>query len=115
MSHPESAPVDRPNKHMPVKLLLAYDPILDRREQYFNYVMGEFVPTLEHLGLSMCEAWHTAYGRYPLRLQCFSAPDLQTLEEILTSEDFLELESRLLQFVENYERRIVPQRRRFQF
>jgi hypothetical protein len=100
---------------MPVKLLLSYDPIIERREQYFNYVMGEFVPTMEHLGLSMCEAWHTAYGRYPLRLQCFSAPDLETMEDVLASKDFQDLESRLLQLVENYDRRIVPSRSRFQF
>ena len=43
-----------------VKLLLAYDPIPDKREAYFNYVLGEFVPALEHLGLTMSEAWHTA-------------------------------------------------------
>lgn len=107
--------MDRSGDGMPVKLLLSYDPIVEQREQYFNYVMGEFVPTMEHLGLSMCEAWHTAYGRYPLRLQCFSAPDLETMEDVLASEDFQELESRLLQLVENYNRRIVPSRSRFQF
>ena len=47
-----------------VKLLLTYDPLPENREAYFNYVLGEFVPALEHLGLTMSEAWHTAYGSY---------------------------------------------------
>lgn len=98
-----------------VKLLLTYDPIPERREAYIRYVLGEFVPALEHLGLSMCEAWHTAYGEYPLRLTAFVASDESTMDEILASETFHDLESRLQEFVDNYRRRIVPVRERFQF
>jgi hypothetical protein len=98
-----------------VKLLLAYDPIPDKREAYFNYVLGEFVPALEHLGLTMSEAWHTAYGEYPLRLAGFIADDLDRLEQILTSEQFQALETRLQEFVINYTRRVVRSRGRFQF
>jgi hypothetical protein len=99
----------------PVKLLLTYDPIPERREDYFNYVLGEFVPALEHLGLTMSEAWHTAYGSYPLRLTGFVASDQATLEGILASKAFLELEVRLQDYVCNYQRKIVTVKRRFQF
>jgi hypothetical protein len=98
-----------------VKLLLSFDPVPELQEAYFHYVLGEFVPTLEHLGLRMCEVWHTAYGAYPLRLTGFSAPDQATMDSILSSEDFKQLEEKLLEFVENYERRVVPMRANFQF
>ncbi len=39
----------------PVKMLLTYDPLPERREAYFRYVLGEFVPALEQLGLKMSE------------------------------------------------------------
>jgi hypothetical protein len=97
------------------KLLLTFDPVPEQREAYFQYVLGEFVPTLEHLGLRMCDAWHTAYGAYPLRLTGFCAPDRSTLESILLSEDFLELEEKLQDYVINYQKRIVPMRGSFQF
>ena len=97
------------------KLLLSFDPLPERREAYFQYVLGEFVPTLEHLGLRMCEAWHTAYGAYPLRLTGFFAPDRSTLEDILLSEDFMVLEKKLQDYVINYEKRIVPMSGAFQF
>ncbi len=100
---------------LPVKLLLTFDPIPETRESYFNYVLGEFVPTLEHLGLTMSEAWHTAYGEYPLRLTAFVAHDQETLDRILDSETFRQLESRLQTYVVNYTRRVVPVRSRFQF
>lgn len=99
----------------PVKLLLTYDPIPEQREAYFRYVLGEFVPTLENLGLKMAEAWHTAYGAYPLRLTGFVAPDRESLDAVLESETFERLETRLQDYVVNYQRRIVPVRRRFQF
>lgn len=99
----------------PVKLLLTYDPIPERREAYFRYVLGEFVPALENLGLKMAEVWHTAYGSYPLRLTGFVAADRETLDAVLESETFERLEARLQEYVVNYQRRIVPVGRRFQF
>jgi len=97
------------------KLLLTYDPIPGRLEAYFRYVLGEFIPALEQLGLTLCEAWHTAYGPYPLRMTGYLAPDEATLEKILASEDFKQLEARLQEFVVNYQRCLVPQRSTFQF
>jgi hypothetical protein len=99
----------------PVKMLLTYDPMPERREAYFNYVLGEFVPTLEQMGLKMSEAWHTAYGAYPLRLAGFVASDRRTMDEVLASPAFVDLEARLQEFVVNYHRRIVPFLGRFQF
>lgn len=99
----------------PVKLLLTFDPVPGRQEAYFQYVLGEFVPALAQVGLPMCEAWHTAYGAYPLRLTGFMARDLDSLQTILASETFQQLETRLQEYVVNYNRRVVPARRGFQF
>lgn len=98
-----------------VKLLITYDPVSERREAYLNYVLGEFVPALEHLGLTMCEAWHTAYGEYPLRLAVFTPGDDVLVEEVLESAEFRQLEARLKDYVENYCRRVVPINDGFQF
>jgi hypothetical protein len=98
-----------------VKLLLSFDPVPGKREAYFRYVLGEFIPTLEYLGLQMCESWHTTYGAYPLRLTGFLAPDRETLVDILASQDFQEMELKLQEFVHNYRRRVVPMKKRFQF
>jgi hypothetical protein len=98
-----------------VKLILTYDPLPERRESYLRYVQGEFIPSLEFLGLTLCDAWHTAYGPYPLRLAGFEAPDWDTMERVLSSEAFQELESRLQDYVVNYQRKIVEQRSTFQF
>jgi len=99
----------------PVKLLLTFDPLPGRREEYFSYMLGRFVPSLEQLGLTMAETWHTAYGDYPLRLTAFLAPDASTMSTVIGSDAFARLEEQLQDYVRNYSRRIVPADRRFQF
>jgi hypothetical protein len=99
----------------PIKLLITYDPVPECREAYLQYVRGEFVPKLEQLGLRMCDAWHTAYGPHPLRLAAFLAEDAQTMESVVDSDIFLDLEDRLQDYVVNYKRRIVPLRSGFQY
>jgi hypothetical protein len=99
----------------PVKMLLTFDPLPGRREEYFQYMLGRFVPTLEHLGLTMAETWHTAYGDYPLRLTAFLAPDASTMTTVIRSDAFARLEEQLQDYVQNYSRRVVPADRRFQF
>jgi len=99
----------------PVKLLITYDPDPGQQEDYFQYVLGEFVPSMQRLGLPMSEVWHTAYGDYPLRLAAFVAPDWTAMQEILDTATFQDLERRLQQYVSNYERRVVLLKNRFQF
>lgn len=96
-----------------VKLILTYDPGFEDRETYLQFVMGQFLPTLEFLGLSLCDSWHTAYGEYPLRLIGFSATDIDILDQILSSEAFCELEANLISMVDNYNRKIIPERQGF--
>lgn len=98
-----------------VKLLLTYDPDPTRQDEYYQFVLGEFVPGLQELGLPMSEVWHTAYGDYPLRLIAFVAEDRATLRHILATPTFRDYERRLLQFVTNYDRRVVALTDRFQF
>jgi hypothetical protein len=100
---------------MKKKLIITYDPISEQREEYFHYLLGEFVPTLEQMGLKMCEAWHTAYGEYPLRLTAFVAQEDLDLQDLLETEAFRKLETRLQKFVINYHRRLVPDNNGFQF
>lgn len=102
-------------ENIPVKLILIFDPLPDSREEYLQYIQAEFIPVLEHMGLKMCEAWHTAYGAYPLRMAGFLAPDRETLSRILASDVFQNLEARLQEYVVNYERKIVPNGQTFQF
>jgi len=97
-----------------VKLLLSYDIIQETQQAYYEFLMRQFLPRLQELGLAMTEAWHTAYGDYPLRLIGFVAPDMDLLKDVLSGDEWQNLEGRLKQFVGNYRRRAVAYRDGFQ-
>lgn len=100
---------------MEVKLLLAYDIKPHREAEYYRYVLGEFLPTLQNMGLIMVEGWHTAYGDYPMRLIAFRAQDETAIQEALNSEEWRAAKERLLKLVRDYEQRVVVARNPFQF
>ena len=97
------------------KLLLSYDIDPSDSESYYQFVLGEFVPAVQAMGLYMLEAWHTAYGAYPIRLIGFVAEDIETIHDALSSTAYRSLEDKLLGYITNYKRSIVPFREGFQF
>jgi hypothetical protein len=92
---------------MMVKLLMSWDikPGLDA--EYFEFVVREFVPGITRLGLQPTEAWFTLYGDRPQILTGGIAQDLSTMRNILESADWQKLHDKLLEFVHNYEQKIV--------
>jgi hypothetical protein len=49
----------------PVKLLMSWDIIPGREQEYFEFVVREFVPGIQRLGIEPTEAWLTTYGKRP--------------------------------------------------
>jgi hypothetical protein len=92
---------------MMVKLLMSWDIKPGRDAEYFEFVVREFVPGITRLGLQPTEAWFTLYGNCPQVLTGGIAKDLPTMKRILQSEDWKSLQSRLMDYVHNYEQRII--------
>jgi hypothetical protein len=97
------------------KLLLAYNIRPNREAEYYRYVLGEFLPELQRIGLIMEEGWHTAYGQYPIRLIVFRTQDGVDIQEVLQSSVWKKGKEQLLKLVRDYEERIVPDKNVFQF
>jgi hypothetical protein len=98
------------------KLILTYDVDTDGQESYFQFMLGELVPAVQAQGLQMSGAWHTAYGRYPIRLVEFIAEDYQSAAALLETPLWADLERRLRGYVTNYRKKIVRVRDdQFQF
>ena len=98
-----------------VKLLMSFDILEESAQPYYQFVIGEFLPKAQSIGLVLTDALHTAFGDYPDRLLSFVARDRATLDAILSREEWQQIEDKLKQFVAEYERKIVPYRDRFQF
>lgn len=100
---------------MNLKLLVIYNIKPNREAEYYRYVLGEFLPRLQNIGLLMTEGWHTAYGDYPLRLLVFRTQDDADIHQILHSKEWLEGKETLLKLVKDYEENLVPAKNSFQF
>jgi hypothetical protein len=97
-----------------VKLLLSYDVKADDVQAYYQFVLGQYIPTVRSLGLEMSEAWHTAYGEWPNRLVGFIAHDAQTMNRVLADETWDSLNEQLRQYVTNFRYKVIPYREGFQ-
>lgn len=97
------------------KLLMTYDVRPELYGRYQQYILDEFIPALQEMGMYMLAAWHTAYGVYPMRQVEFVMEDLSTARAALHDEKWLALEEKLISFTTNYGRRLVRYREGFQF
>lgn len=100
---------------MSVKVIMTWDIAADRDQEYFEFIIGEFVPGVQRLGLQPAEAWATLYGSYPQIQVGLLAADVAQARRILTSPDWTILQDRLFGYVKNYSHKIVPDRKGFQF
>jgi hypothetical protein len=100
---------------MPVKLLMTWDIAPEHEQEYFEFVIGEFIPGTQRLGLEPAEAWATMYGEYPQIMVAMLAPDVTNAQRMLNSEEWIKLRDQLFNFVKNYTYKIVPAKGGFQF
>lgn len=100
---------------MTVKVLMTWDIAPDREQEYFEFVIGEFVPGVQRLGLQPAEAWATIYGAQPQIQVALLAPDAEAAGRILRSPEWVRLQEQLFTFVRNYTSKVIPARTGFQF
>jgi hypothetical protein len=99
---------------MLTKLLLTYDVKDDVAEEYRQFVLGEFLPGVQKMGLAVTEVWLTAYGDYPERQTELVSRDEDTMWRILSSEEWRTLEERLIEYVNDFRRKVIPYQPGFQ-
>jgi hypothetical protein len=100
---------------MSVKVLMTWDIAAERDQEYFEFVIGEFIPGVQRLGLQPAEAWATIYGSYPQIQVGLLATDVGQARRVLNSDDWSLLQDRLSAYVKNFSYKVVPARSGFQF
>ncbi len=100
---------------MPVKVLMTWDIAPEHEQEYFEFVIGEFVPGVQRLGFQPTEAWATLYGTYPQIQVVLLAESVAHARRMLDSNDWTQLQDRLFTYIKNYSCKVVPARGGFQF
>jgi hypothetical protein len=97
-----------------VKLLMSWDIKAGREQPYFEFVVREFAPGLMRLGLQPTEAWYTVYGKGAQILTGAVSDDIDTMRRILNGDDWRKLRDQLLEYVSNFQQKVINASGRFQ-
>jgi hypothetical protein len=100
---------------MSVKLMMTWDIAPEHEQDYFEFVIGEFIPGVQRLGFQPVEAWATIYGDYPQIQVGILAEDLLGVQQVLRSDGWIQMQDKLLALVKNFSYKVVPARNGFQF
>jgi len=97
-----------------IKLLMTWDIKQGREQEYFEFVVRDFMPGLQQMGMEPTDAWFTMYGDDPQILAAVQIPSMSTLEKLLQLDEWDDLTQRLLEYVDNFDYKVVQARSGFQ-
>jgi negative regulator of replication initiation len=97
-----------------VKLLMSWNIRPGQEQTYFEFAMQTFAPALMKMGWQPTEAWYTLYGGGPQITTAGITDNVSKMREILDSEEWQELKAQLLQYVTDFEYKVIPASGRFQ-
>lgn len=99
---------------MEYKLMMTWDIKPGYDQQYFEFVVREWVPGITRLGMQPREAWYAVYGEGPQITTSIVSDDLTRLREVIAGDQWATLHERLMDFVYNYDQKIVRSSAGFQ-
>lgn len=99
---------------MAVKILMTWDILPGREQEYFEFIVRDWIPGLQRIGMEPSDAWFTMFGNQPQIMTAAQMSNLNALQRVIKSNDWVDLTQRLLDYVENFSFKVVPARSGFQ-
>lgn len=99
---------------MAIKLLMTWDILPGKEQEYFEFVVRDFIPGIQGIGMEPSDAWFTMYGKQPQIMASMLMPNLNALQTALGSQEWMDLKQRLLDYVQNFDSKVVQARNGFQ-
>jgi hypothetical protein len=100
---------------MAYKLIMTWDILPEREQEYFEFVVREFIPGVQRLGFEVTDAWATIFGTRPQIMVGATLPSLPRVQRVLQSDDWHNLYNQLQDYVQNYSQKVVEAQGGFQF
>lgn len=95
---------------MTMKLIMNWDIKIGRDQEYFEFIVREWVPATQRLGLQTIGAWYSIYTRdmdQPRIMAEAITDDRDTMRNILRSPEWKHIQEKLKDYVENYTQKVV--------
>ncbi len=99
---------------MPIKLLMRWDVRPEKESEYFEYLVHEFIPSLNKLGIAEIQVWYTAYGDCEQKLAEGITDTPEKMQAILNSNKWQSLLDKLENFVVDFDFKMIPATKGFQ-
>ena len=96
------------------KLLMRWNIQAGKEADYFEFVLKEFAPAINKMGLQLTESWYTVYGEGPQILTGAVTESQDEMDSALESEPWDKLIDKLKEYVNNFGYKVVPMTGRFQ-
>lgn len=98
----------------PLKLILTWDITPEHEQEYFEFVIREYIPGIQRLGFELSDAWATVFGAKPQITVSLVLANAKKARQLLLSEEWTALTNRLQDFIQNYALKVVYARSNFQ-
>ena len=98
----------------PIKIIMTWDIIPEHEQEYFEFVIREYIPGVQRLGCELSDAWATVYGTKPQITVGMVLPSAMKALQLLQSEDWQALNNHLQDFIQNFAMKMVYARNGFQ-
>jgi hypothetical protein len=92
---------------MAAKVLMSWDVRPETESEYFEFLVHEFIPGLNKLGINDIQVWYTQYGDCEQKLASGITNSTETMQDALTSAGWEQLNEKLQQFVENFSQKVI--------
>ena len=92
---------------MPTKILMRWDIRPETESEYFEFLVHEFIPGLNKLGIMDIQVWYTQFGDCEKKLASGISPSMEKMKEAMNSDEFEILLNKLQQFVDNFSQKVI--------
>lgn len=99
---------------MSAKLLMRWDIRPEKESEYFEFLVHEFIPALNRLGIGDILVWYTAYGDCEQKLAEGTVESVEKVRAILNSEEWVILIDKLQNYVVDFDLKVIQATRGFQ-
>jgi hypothetical protein len=85
----------------------SWDIARGREKEYTDFVLGEYLPEMQRIGLQVLGGFHVVAGAGPNISAVTAADDLQSLDRALDTDDFPRITAYFQRFIVNYNSRLL--------
>jgi len=102
------------DENAPLKFILTWDISPEHEQEYFEFVIRDYIPGIQRMGCDLTDAWATVFGARPQITLSMLVPNAKKARQLLNSEDWIALTNRLHDYIQNYSLKVVYARNSLQ-